>query len=262
VSLLAQAAFKHTNAMPHGLVSLADSIAQFLGAKPAYHPEQLHLYEFAAYEINRFNDSLDLDLLVRKKPFREEKEGHLANDVDSDEQEYPTERRRARDLECICGACASDESDVQDDDVDAGVVRRVPVVKFDHTDCITLLRRDAAEERLKHPGHSKEADKQMKAYRIAFKGLLDQEMPPLHADAASVVNTTWKHNDAKLFQAVVMKHARGAEPPAGAVVSPEGLTEADLLQMHVRNDVRIHDTCETVPLDDVFKGRHMSPRSS
>ena len=80
----------------------------------------------------------------------------------------------------------------------------------------------------------------MKAYRIAFQGLPDQEMPPLHADAASVVNTTWKHSDAKLFQAVVVKHARGAEPPAGVVVSPEGLTEADLLQMHVRNDVRIH----------------------
>ena len=94
----------------------------------------------------------------------------------------------------------------------------------------------------------------MKAYRIAFKGLLDQEMPPLHADAASVVNTTWKHNDAKLFQAVVVKHARGAEPPASVVVPPEGLTEADLLQMHVRNDVRIHDSCETVPLDDAFQG--------
>ena len=95
VSLLAQAAFKHTKAMPCGLVSLADSIAQFLGAKPAYHPEQLHLYEFVAYEINRFNDSLDLDLLVRKKPFREEKEGHLANDVESDEREIRTERQRA-----------------------------------------------------------------------------------------------------------------------------------------------------------------------
>ena len=59
--------------MPHGIVELVDRISLFfLCGCSLYHGEQLHLVEFAALEIKKLNDAMDMDLLVRKKPFREE----------------------------------------------------------------------------------------------------------------------------------------------------------------------------------------------
>ena len=36
--------------------------------------------------MEKINDALDMDILVRKKPFREEKQGGFTNDVDSDDE--------------------------------------------------------------------------------------------------------------------------------------------------------------------------------
>ena len=63
---------KHKQQMPHGIVELADRISLFLSGCSLYHDEQLHLAEFAALEIKKLNDAMDMGLLVRKKPFREE----------------------------------------------------------------------------------------------------------------------------------------------------------------------------------------------
>ena len=46
----------------------------------------MHLAEFAALEIKKLNDAMDMDLLVRKKPFREDNQGGFVNDVDSDDE--------------------------------------------------------------------------------------------------------------------------------------------------------------------------------
>ena len=72
--------------MPHGIVELVDRISLFLSGCSLYHDEQLHLFEFAALEIKKLNDAMDMDLLVRKKPFREDNQGGIVNDVDSDDE--------------------------------------------------------------------------------------------------------------------------------------------------------------------------------
>ena len=65
---------KHAERMPHGIVELADLISRFLCGHSCYNLyEQLHLAEFAALEMKKLNDALDMDILVRKKPFREER---------------------------------------------------------------------------------------------------------------------------------------------------------------------------------------------
>ena len=86
LQLLAVQYDKHVERLPDGIVELADLISRFLCGCSCYHlDEQLHLSEFAALQIKTINDSLDMDLLVRMKPFKEEKQGGLINDVDSDE---------------------------------------------------------------------------------------------------------------------------------------------------------------------------------
>ena len=84
---------EHTERMPHGIVELADLMSRFLFDRSRYHlNEQLHLAEFAALEIQKMNDGLDMSILVRKKPFRGEKQGGFINDVDSEDEtaENPT----------------------------------------------------------------------------------------------------------------------------------------------------------------------------
>ena len=78
---------QHTERMPSGIVELVDLISQFHCGRSCYNQrEQLHLAEFAALEAKKLNDALDMDILVRKKPFREDKEGNVVNDVDSDDE--------------------------------------------------------------------------------------------------------------------------------------------------------------------------------
>ena len=72
LQIIARQFDKHTEQMPHGIIELVDRISLFLSGCSLYHDEQLHLVEFAALEIKKLNDAMDMDLLVRKKPFREE----------------------------------------------------------------------------------------------------------------------------------------------------------------------------------------------
>ena len=86
---------KHIDQLPYGLVHLADLITSFDCGQSCYHPEeQLHLVEFAALQMKKFNDALDMDILVRKKPFREEKQGGFVNDVDSDDEKQDADKKR------------------------------------------------------------------------------------------------------------------------------------------------------------------------
>ena len=61
---------KHAERMPHGIVQLVDLISRFLCGHSCYHlSEQLHLAEFAAMEMKKLNDAVDMDILVRNKNF-------------------------------------------------------------------------------------------------------------------------------------------------------------------------------------------------
>ena len=79
---------KHADCMPHGIVAVVDIVSRFLCGESFYLlSEQLHLGEFAALEMKKHNAALDMDILVRQKPFREESHSGFLNDVDSGEEE-------------------------------------------------------------------------------------------------------------------------------------------------------------------------------
>ena len=102
------------------------------------------------------NDALDMDILVRKKPFREEKQGGFTNDVDSDDE--ATEKANRLRSEFLGGAGESDCSDVEDTEGDL-TVRRQAFKKLDLDECKALLRRDKEVERARAAGRTKEAGK-------------------------------------------------------------------------------------------------------
>ena len=75
---------KHADCMPHGIVAVVDHESRSLCGKSLYlESQQLHIVEFAALDMNKYNAALDMDILVRQKPFREGGPGDVANDVDS-----------------------------------------------------------------------------------------------------------------------------------------------------------------------------------
>ena len=53
--------------MPYGIVHIVDLISSFDCGQSCYHPEQMHLVEFAALRMKKYNDALDMEILVRKK---------------------------------------------------------------------------------------------------------------------------------------------------------------------------------------------------
>ena len=83
---LSQGNSTNTEQMPHGVVELVDRTSLFLCGCSLYHDEQLHLVGFAALEIKKLNDAMDMDLLVRKKPFREDDQGGVVDDVDLEDE--------------------------------------------------------------------------------------------------------------------------------------------------------------------------------
>ena len=88
---------KHVERLPDNIVKLADLISCFLCGCSCYHSdEQLRLSEFAALEIKMIHYALDMDLLVRMKPFRDETQGGFANDVDLDDDVQEKRRYRLR----------------------------------------------------------------------------------------------------------------------------------------------------------------------
>ena len=101
--------------MPHGIVELADRISCILCGRSLYNlDEQLHLAGFAALEAQNTNHNMDMDILVRKKPFREENQGGFVNDVDS-EDEAGKERNHIYS-EFLGGAGEDDCDEVEDID--------------------------------------------------------------------------------------------------------------------------------------------------
>jgi hypothetical protein len=151
--------------MPHGIVKLVDMISYFVCGRSCYDlDEQLHLGEFAALEMKRMNDAMAMDLLVRQKPFRDEKQGGMINDVDSEDE---PEKANARHTEFLGGARQSECSEVEDTDGDPRI-RRQACKKLELDDCKAMLRRVQEIERASAPGRHKEADAQMKGYAVAF----------------------------------------------------------------------------------------------
>ena len=84
------------------------------------------MHEFAARQALDLNDNIDMQLLVRRKPFKDEKQQAI-NDVDADSDQEPREKNF--ETEFLGGEAGSDASEVdelEDDVVESG--RRKPLV--------------------------------------------------------------------------------------------------------------------------------------
>ena len=131
----------------------------------------MHLNDFTALEALRLSDAMDMDLLVRSKPFREEKEGGFINDVDSDEEKTRgPDRPRS---EFLGGGGESDCSEVEVEETEGDpTLMRQALRKLDLEASKAMLRREAEVQRACAPGRHKEADTQMKSYASSFGAVL------------------------------------------------------------------------------------------
>ena len=106
-----------------------------------------------------------MDILVRSKPFREEKQGGFINDVDSDDEGAP--KPNPLTSEFLGGGGDSDCSEVEETEGNPTLSRQ-PQHRLDLDACKAMLRRDKEVERACALGRHKEADMQMKGYASAF----------------------------------------------------------------------------------------------
>ena len=79
-------------------------------------------------KMKKYNDALDMDILVRKKPFREEKQGGFINDVDSEDEKQDADKKRIYS-EFLPGGDESD-CDEQDDTEGDLTIRRQALKKM------------------------------------------------------------------------------------------------------------------------------------
>ena len=110
---------------------------------------------------------MDMDLLVRKKPFREDNQGGFVNDVDPDDE--VSKGRTLITSEFLGGAGEDENDDDVVDDAEGDVnFRRRALFHLSLDECKALLSRDRGFERAKAPGRHKEADMQMQGYVQVF----------------------------------------------------------------------------------------------
>ena len=93
--------------------------------------------EFAALEMKKYNDAMDMDILVRKKPFRDEKQSGFVNDVDSDDADQDTARRLHSEF--LGGGGESDCEENDDTEGDLTIKRQaIKKCSLDECKAITL----------------------------------------------------------------------------------------------------------------------------
>ena len=252
LKILADVFNRHVEQMPHGIVQLADIIACFLCGQSLYHTdEQLHLAEFVALEAQRINRNIDMDILVRKKPFRENEQGGFTNDVDSDDEasKKPNTIRSE-----FLGGTGEDDEVLEDTEGDTAV-RRQALFQMTVEECKAMLRRDRELERVSGPGRNREADVQMKGYVEAFGSVLQLHMPEVPMQRRSHLTASLPLHKALDFQRAVAKELRTQQQNSDD--HQEDTTEIDvesMRQLQYRNQVKDEQECMQVPLEDAMKG--------
>ena len=238
---------KHIAQMPYGLVHLVDLISSFDCGQSCYHPtEQLHLIEFAALQMKNYDDALDMDILVRKKPFREEKQGGFINDVDSDNENHDAEKRRVYSE--LLGGGGDSDCDEKDDTEGDLTIRRQALNKISLDECKAMLGRSKEVERANAPGRTKESDAQMKGYVHAFESVLLKTLPPVPPHNALPKPSLLLH-DCAAFQRAEAKDMRAQQPTDAE--DDADLDLNDLLQLRARNEAKDNEQCINIPLEDI-----------
>ena len=140
--------------MLYGIVHLVGLIASSDCGQPCYHPdEQLRLVEFETLQMVNYNDALDMDILVRRKPFWEEKQGGFVNDVDSGDTDHHADKKRIHS-EFLGGGGESDCDEQEGTEGDLAI-RRQAFRKCSLDECNATLGRTTEVERANAPGRTK-----------------------------------------------------------------------------------------------------------
>jgi len=195
---------------------------------------------------------MDMDILVRKKPFREENQGGFVNDVDSDDE--GAKERGNFHSECLGGAGEDDADELEETEGDL-TVRRQALCRLSLDECKAMLRRDKELQRANAPGRPKEADKQMKAYAHTFGSMMRLSPPTIPTQRRSHLAVSLPFHAAANFQRAVAKEMRTQEPgnrtstPDTAELSIEHLPE-----LQCRNEAKDEAVCVNIPLADVLQG--------
>ena len=190
---------------------------------------------------------------MRKKPFREEKQGGFINDVDSDADEGG--KKGTAIYSEVLGGGGEDDYDIHEDIDGDPTVRRQAFVQLSLDECRAMLRRDREIERANAPGRHKEADTQMKGYMQAFGGVLELALPEVPTQGRSQLAASLPLHSAADFQRAVAKEMRAQQ--ATLENSADANTEPslrELLDLHTRNEAKEEDACVVVPLEDALKG--------
>ena len=247
---------RHAEQMPEGIVELVDCISGFLCPQSLYHTEQLHLRQFVALEAHRINQNIDMDILVRKKPFREDKQGGFINDVDSDGEDV--KQANAIRSEFLGGAGEDDE--VFEDEAQDMTNRRQALVPLSTDGCKAMLRRDQEIQRTEAPGRNKEADVQMKGYVGTFGKILEIHMPQVPIEQRSHLSASLHFHTAMDYQRAVAKEMRMQQQSHDTRQNDTTVIDIEsLLQLQLRNQVKEDKECVSVPLADAMKGpRHVA----
>ena len=148
---------------------------------------------------------VDMDILVRKKPFREDNQGGFMNDVDSDDE--ATKERNPIYSEFLGGAGEDEQDDVEDIDGDL-TVRCQALFQMSLDECKALLRKDNELQRASAPGRHKEAHRQMKGYVDALGGVLQLEPLEIPTHRQSHLAASLPLHAAADFQGAVAKEMR------------------------------------------------------
>ena len=247
---------RHAEQMPEGIVELVDCISGFLCPQSLYHPEQLSIGQFVALEAHRINHNIDMDILVRKKPFREDKQGGFINDIDSDDEDAKQAKLCIRS-EFLGGAGEDDE--VFEDEAEDMKNRRIALVTLSTDECRAMLRRDQEIKRLEAPGRNKEADLQMKGYMGTFGKIIEGEMPQVPIEKRSHLSASLHIHNAIDYQRAVAKEMRMAKSDDIRQKDTTVIDIESLIQLQLRNQNKDDNECKTVPLADVMKGpRHVA----
>jgi hypothetical protein len=250
--ILASVFDKHIERMPCGIVELADLISCFLCGRSLYNlHEQLHLAEFAGLQMKKINDAIDMDILVRKKPFRDENQGGFVNDVDSEDE--GDKKRNVFQSEFLGGAGEDDGDEIEDTEGDSSIQRQA-VIKLSLDDCKAMLRRDKELERASAPGRHKEGDMQMKNYVQVFGNLLQLPLPEVPIQPRLHLAASLQFHIAANFQRAVAKEMRMLQN-SNAIPQDDAEPSLDnLLELQHRNEAKDQEPCVNMLLQDVLRG--------
>ena len=259
LQLLVQTYDGHSSSRLVGLLRVWALFQQLLGVPQCFHEDQLHLHEFAALECQKIVLHVNMQLLVKTKPFRQN-DKDAANETDSEQEQPP--RPEAKHVEVLGGGVASEDDWSDVDDVDAtGPATYRSNWRPALAELEAVLQRETERQRAVQPGRHRDSDVQMLANAGAQKPLVDtwaKTPPPRDSnEVRDVVPPGARSSARREHQTAVVKEYRDREnrDPSNQAATLHSLLPTDCHKgslTHLETDGE--ERCKFVVLPDVERG--------